>query len=300
MKKAIVFSGQGSQFTNMGKEFLTSHMVEIANKVLGYDVLEILENKNNELNDTYYTQPMIALVSIAIYDKCKAYIDADAFLGFSLGEYVALYASGIYDFETILKIVKKRSELMQKASVGNKGKMAAVINLDETIIKNICDSISEQLNEVLVIANYNSKNQIVISGTYDAIELASQKLKEAGAKRVITLNVSGAFHSPLMKQAGKELKEYLSRIPQITTTKSVYLNTTAMPLNQNELLERLEEQIQSPVYFYQSIEQMIKDGYTHFIEMGPGTVLSQLIKKNYPEVMVNNIEKIEDFINLRG
>lgn len=298
MKVAVVFSGQGSQYTNMGLDFLSKETINHANKLLGYDVLEILKNENNELNMTLYTQPMMVLTEIAIYEAYLKNYPIDGILGFSLGEYSALYAAGVYDFDQILKIISKRALFMQEAAIANPGKMAAVMNMDVTKLEEICGKINK--DETLVCANYNSRSQIVISGTSKAIEMALPILKENGAKRVIELNVSGAFHSPLMKKAGEKLEAYLNTMSEKPSLKPVYLNTTADVLKDEELVMRLKEQIQSPVYFYQSIEKMIKDGYTHFVEIGPGKVLSQLIKKNYPELMVRNIDRKEDFDQLEG
>ena len=298
MKIGILFSGQGSQFAQMGIDFLTQEQIKCANQILGYDVLTILRNEENQLNDTYYTQPMMVLVEMAMYDHYIKKNRVDGLLGFSLGEFTAFYAAGIYDFETTLRIIQKRATYMQEAALKHPGSMAAVLNLEPEKIEHICQEINQQ--ETLVCANYNAKNQIVISGTNNAIEKAITSLKEQGAKRVIKLNVSGAFHSPLMKEAGMKLRKFLNDMETKPAQLPIYLNTTAQVLKDNEILMRIEQQIQSPVYFYQSVEQMIKDGYTHLIEIGPGNVLSQLVKRNYPTVKVYNIEKKEDLNHLEG
>lgn len=297
MKKAVLFVGQGSQYTNMGLDFLDNDnakkKLDIANEILGFNILDILKNENNELNKTKYTQTITAFITIVMYDTFLGYGNhADAFLGFSLGEYVALYAAGVYNFEEVMKIVSARAKFMEEASVLNPGKMVAVLNADLEVLKNIVDKIS--LNDNINIANYNAKNQVVVSGSNTAIELLILKLKEKQIKRVIPLNVSGAFHSKLMEDAGKSLRIYLNMFKPKINSMPVYMNVTAKPLNINNLNDLLEKQIKSSVYFYQSIEQMINDGITEFIEIGPGIVLSQLVRKNYPNVLVKNINKLSD------
>ncbi|VEU80979.1 ACP S-malonyltransferase [Haploplasma axanthum] len=303
MKRAVLFVGQGSQYTNMGIDFLNNdkaeNLINKATKILGYDIRKILENENGELNNTLYTQPIVALITIIMYERFLEYgIDINGFLGFSLGEYVALYASGIYDFESIIRIIDKRAKLMNEASTKNQGGMAAVLNANLSDIERICNEVSKE--NYVTIANYNSKNQIVISGTSLGIEQASKVLKELGVKRVLPLNVSGAFHSNLMSEAGILLKTYLKSFKTNENEKECFMNVTGKPLIYDELLDNMEQQIKSPVKFYQSIEEMINNGYQEFIEIGPGNVLTQLIKKNYPEVKTFNINKLTDLEILEG
>lgn len=302
MKKAVIFGGQGSQSTNMGMDFLclekNQEKVAIASKILGFDVISAVKNLNNELGETRYAQPLLVLIMILMFDEYHENHQVDGFLGFSLGEYVALYASGIYDFETTMSIVNKRSQLMEEAAKKCPGKMAAILNFDEAKIVEICNQVNQ--TDVLVPANFNSRSQLVISGSLEGIKQGIDKLKFEGAKRIVELNVSGGFHSPLMQDAGKKLKNYLLTKHKNKNSKPVYLNTTAKQLVLSDLESELEKQIQSPVYFYQSIEQMIDDGFQFFVEIGPGKVLSQLIKRNYSDVIVKNICELNDLDNGEG
>lgn len=294
MKIAIMFSGQGSQYTNMGIDIFTKYpeKVKIASEILEFDVLKVLKNENNELKNTIYTQTLMTLLMIMLYDEIKDTIAIKGLLGFSLGEYSALYASGIYNFETILKLVKYRAALMNDATNKYPGKMIAVLNFDLKLLENEVKSINTKL-EPLIIANYNAKNQLVVSGSNKSVDSLIEKLSQLGVKRVIPLNVSGAFHSNLMNEASIKLNDYLIKLTKNNQQIPVYLNTTAKPLLIDDLEVELTKQIKSPVYFYQSIEEMIKDGFDTFIEVGPGNVLSNLVKRNY-DLKVFNVENLKD------
>lgn len=299
MKTVIMFSGQGSQYPNMGIDFLelenNQEKINIANNILGFDIKEAIKNNNNELSSTKYNQPLMTVIMMLMFDYYKSSkFDCNAVLGFSLGEYAALYASGIYSFNDIVEIVKKRALYMEEAALENKGMMAAVLTNDLALIEEVCSNLNKD-NEVLVIANYNSKSQFVISGTVNAINKSTLLLKEKGVKRVIPLNVSGAFHSPLMANAGKRLYSDLGLFKKNKMEIPIYLNKTANIANVDELELRLMEQVYSPVLFYQTIDNLILEGYDNFIEIGPGKVLSQLVSRNYKNVTVNTIEKITDF-----
>lgn len=303
MKKAVMFSGQGSQYPLMGIEFLklkkNEEKIKIANEILNFDVLKALENKNNELNETKYVQPLMVLVSILIFDKFKTITNIDGVLGFSLGEYSALYASEIYSFEDILNIVKIRSELMNEASIKYPGKMAAILNFDLNELEQIVNKVNNNLDKIVTIANYNSRKQLVISGNDEGVEEVINILKDLNVKRIIPLNVSGGFHSKLMYESSEKLYNELLKYNKNKNKYDLYLNTTANKVVVLDLEEELKKQIYSSVLFYQTIEQMIKDGYNTFIEIGPGKVLSNLVKRNYKDVLVYNIENIEDLNNLK-
>lgn len=299
MKIGIMFSGQGSQYANMGLDIFLKYpeKVKLASEILEFDVLKVLENKDDELKNTLYTQTLMTLLMIMLFDELKDYVGIEGLLGFSLGEYSALYASGIYDFETILKLVKYRATLMDEATNKYSGKMAAVITNDLELLEIEINKLNSEI-EPLVIANYNSKNQFVVSGTSNNVDKLIINLKEQGIRKIIPLNVSGAFHSNLMNEASLKLNKYLNTLTKNNNKLPIYLNTTAKPLNINDLESELTKQIKSSVYFYQAIEEMIKDGFNTFIEIGPGNVLTNLVKRNY-DVKVFNIENLNDLTKWR-
>ncbi|WP_162146914.1 ACP S-malonyltransferase [Acholeplasma granularum] len=303
MKTAILFSGQGAQYVNMGIDFIESvpnlrTRLKKMSKILQMD-LEALLKDDKKINDTLYTQPLMVAVEILIHDYLKELgLKVDGYTGFSLGEFSALYASNFYDEDAILKLIKKRAELMQEASINNPGSMAAILSLSDSDVEKICKEVSTN-TDIVVAANYNSDGQLVISGSRLAVEKAVTLAKEKGARRAMMLNVSGAFHSPYMKEAGIKLKAYAKEF-EIDEPKSItYKNTDAKVLNKNEVLEEIENQISSPVYFKQTIENMLKDGFTRFIEVGPGQVLTGLLKKITPESQVYNVSKFTDLANLK-
>jgi len=293
-----MFSGQGSQYPLMGLDFINlesnKNKIKTANQILGFDVKKALKNINGELEQTKYVQPLMVLVSMLIYDEFKKNHHIDGLTGFSLGEYTALYAAGIYDFETTLKLVKKRSELMEEASINYPGKMAAVLNFDLEKLNKIVNKINNDNDKIVTIANYNSKKQFVISGNEMGINETIKLLKEENVRRIIPLNVSGGFHSKLMYKPSEKLYEYLITLTKTKNKIPIYMNTTADKLIFEKLENELQRQMYSSVYFYQSIEKMIKDGYNTFIEIGPGKVLSNLVKRNYNNINVYNIEYYND------
>ncbi|MCF7931162.1 MAG: ACP S-malonyltransferase [Acholeplasmataceae bacterium] len=305
MKKlALVFAGQGSQYAGMGIDLVDAFLElkekeKKASDFLGFDVREILLSTDGKINETEFTQGLVLLTSIYAYEIFKTLnVKVSAVTGFSLGEYSALYAANVFDFEHIMRIIQKRSEFMKACSLKYPGKMAAVIGLSKDIVEKICQESSEK--GIVVAANYNSPIQIVISGEEQAVIYASEKAKEAGAKRVMMLNVSGAFHSPLMKEAGENLYDFLRNLTYNAPKFPIYMNTTAKPLIQDNLYQEMEKQIQSSVYFEQTIEQMVQDGVTHIIEIGPGTVLSGLIKKININIEVSHFGKLNDLEELKG
>ena len=296
MKIALMFSGQGSQYPEMGVDFITSDLIEVFEKIYGYNPLDALKNNNGELSQTLYVQPLMILCEIAILKAYKEKYKFDGVLGFSLGEFSAYYASGVLSLEDVFKIVKHRSIFMQEEALKTKGAMAAVLNLDpskiQELIRNGFDGVQ--------IANYNSKTQVVISGSVDSIDKMTPILLEKGAKRVIKLNVAGAFHSKMMENAGSNLYEKIKEYKSMNMDIPIYLNTTAKPLTSIlDVHKEIRKQVSNSVLFYQTIENMINDGYDCFIEIGPGTVLSNLVKKNY-DALVFNLDKKTDLNNLEG
>lgn len=303
-KLGLVFSGQGSQYTGMGLDFIEFNPLlkekELqATHILGYDVKEVLSSSDGKLNETKYTQPMILLSTIFAYESFKSFsVEVEAVAGFSLGEYSAFYASEIFNFEQIIRLIDQRSTFMQQCAIQNPGKMAAILGLSPLEVETICQDASSE--GIVLCANYNSPVQTVISGEERAVLKAIELSKMRGAKRAIELNVSGAFHSPLMKDAGDQLYNYVKLIPYQEPVFPVYLNTTAEPLDSKDLYKVMKNQIQTPVYFEQTIKNMANRGITHFIEIGPGTVLSGLIKKIDINLEVTNLNKAADLELLKG
>ena len=282
MKKAYIFPGQGSQFPGMAKELYENNptareMLEKANEILGFRITDIMFNGTaEELKQTNVTQPAIFLHSVVLA-KCLPDFAPDMVAGHSLGEFSALVAAGAMDFEEGLKLVSIRAQAMQKACEMNPGAMAAVIRLPAEKIEEICAGIEEG---IVVGANYNCDDQIVISGETAAVEAACIKLKEAGARRALPLPVGGAFHSPLMEPARAELAEGIEKAVFHTPVCPVYQNVTAQPsTDPTEIKANLLAQLTSPVRWTQSVRNMIADGADTFIELGPGQVLQGLVSK---------------------
>ena len=279
MKKAYIFPGQGSQFPGMGKDLydnnpLARTLFEKADEILGFSISAIMFNGTAEdLKQTNVTQPAVFLHSV-IMAKCLDDFHPDMVAGHSLGEFSALVACGALDFESALKLVAVRAQAMQRACESNPGTMAAVITLPEDKISEICESC----DGIVVPANFNSKRQIVISGEVDAINQACVKMKEAGARRALVLPVGGAFHSPLMEPARQELAECIEQTNFMTPNCPIYQNVTASPTTDpNVIKENLLKQLTSPVRWTHTVENMISDGATDFIEVGPGAVLQGLV-----------------------
>ncbi len=283
--KAYVFPGQGAQFTGMGKELyensaLAKDLFEKANNILGFRITDIMfEGTAEELKETKVTQPAVFLHSVILAKTLN--IKPDMVAGHSLGEFSALVANGTLSFEDGLKLVSQRALAMQKACEIKPSTMAAVLNLDDKIVEEICASI----DGVVVAANYNCPGQLVISGEYKAVEIACEKMKEAGAKRALILPVGGAFHSPIMEPAGEKLAAAIEATTFSTPTCPVYQNVTASAVSDaNEIKKNLIIQLTAPVRWTQSVQQMIKDGATSFTEVGPGKVLVGLVNKIDKEV----------------
>lgn len=283
--KAYVFPGQGAQFTGMGKDLYESsaeakELFEKANEILGFRITDIMfEGSAEELKETKVTQPAVFLHSVILFKTLNATPDMVA--GHSLGEFSALVANGALSFEDGLKLVSQRAMAMQKACEITPSTMAAVLNLDDKIVEDIC----AQIDGVVVAANYNCPGQLVISGEYKAVEAACEKMKEAGAKRALILPVGGAFHSPMMEPAREELAAAIEATTFSTPSCPVYQNVTASAVSDPaEIKNNLIAQLTGAVRWTQSVNQMIADGATSFTEVGPGKVLVGLVNKINKEV----------------
>ncbi len=281
MKTAYIFPGQGSQFPGMAQELyennpLAHEMLERANNILGFRITDIMFNGTAEdLKRTDVTQPAVFLHSV-VMAACTPDFKPDMVAGHSLGEFSALVAAGALEFEDGLRLVAIRAQAMQKACESVPGTMAAVIRMPAPEIESICASCKG----IVVAANYNSDDQIVISGEAEAVREASDKLKEAGAKRVLPLTVGGAFHSPLMEPARAELAEGISKTNFRTPVCPIYQNATAQASTDPEVIKaNLLAQLTSSVRWTQSVRNMMSDGAEQFIELGPGNVLQGLVKK---------------------
>ena len=287
MRYAQVFPGQGSQFVGMGKDLFDQyseakkHFLE-ANKILGFKITEIMfEGSQKELTETNIAQPAIFIHSIIKSRLVKKKGEIIGVAGHSLGEFSALVASNSISFQDGLKLVNIRAKEMRKACEENPGTMAAVIGLENESVENCCSKIKE----IVVPANYNCPGQIVVSGEKKAIISVSKILNESGARKVIELNVGGAFHSPLMLPAKKELEKYIERIEFKKPSSLIYQNSVGKGVsNIGEIRKNLVDQLISPVLWTQSINQMVNDGIKNFVEIGPGRVLQGLIKKINPNL----------------
>ena len=279
--KAYVFPGQGAQFVGMGKDLYENYPVakklfEKANEILGFRITDLMfEGTEEDLKQTRVTQPAIFLHSV-ILAKTLEDFKPEMVAGHSLGEFSALVANGALSFEDGLKLVYKRAMAMQKACEIEQSTMAAIIGLEDKMVEDVCAAI----DEIVIPANYNCPGQLVISGSMKGVDIACEKLKEAGAKRALPLKVGGAFHSPLMEPARVELAEAINSTNFNTPICPVYQNTDAKPYTDPvKIKENLIKQLTSPVRWTQTMQNMIADGMTSYTEVGPGTVLQGLLKK---------------------
>ena len=285
--KAYIFPGQGAQFSGMGLSLyetstLARSLFEQANEILGFNITKIMfEGSVEDLKQTKVTQPAIFLHSVILAKSLEDRFRPDMVAGHSLGEFSALVANKTLKFEDGLKLVSQRAQAMQKACDSSNGTMAAVLGLENKIVEQTCNSI----NGIVVAANYNCPGQLVISGGVDAIQKACEQLKEKGARRALVLPVGGAFHSPLMAPAREQLSAAIENTQFRTPCCPIYQNVIASPvLNESEIKNNLISQLTAPVKWAQSVQQMIDDGGTEFIEVGPGNVLQGLVRKINREV----------------
>ncbi|MDX2302021.1 MAG: ACP S-malonyltransferase [Microscillaceae bacterium] len=279
--KAYIFPGQGAQFTGMGQNLYESsetarELFEQANEILGFKITEVMFSGTDEdLRQTKVTQPAIFLHSV-ITALISTDFQPDMVAGHSLGEFSALVANQALSFEDGLRLVAQRASAMQKACELQPSTMAAVLGLDDEVVERVC----AEIEEIVVPANYNCPGQLVISGSIAGVEQAMAKLQEAGAKRVIQLSVGGAFHSPLMEPARQELSLAIENTPFQTPIAPIYQNIHAAPSQDvAEIKQNLNAQLTGAVRWTQTVQNMLRDGATHFIEVGPGKVLQGLVKK---------------------
>ena len=299
MKHAFIFPGQGSQFPGMGKlhyenSAFAKKLFEQANAVLGFRISDIMFNGTEEdLKQTNVTQPAVFLHSIIAYksiDHSKSSGSPDMVAGHSLGEFSALVANGTLSFDDALQLVTIRANAMQKACDIVPSTMAAIINLADEKVEAICKEVKQETGEIVVPANYNCPGQLVISGSVKGIEIACERMKEAGAKRALVLPVGGAFHSPLMLPAKKELAAAIKATKFHAPTCAVYQNVVAKGImDKEEIKQYLIDQLTGAVRWTQSVQAMIADGAYKFTEAGPGKVLQGLVLKINKEMQVDGV-----------
>jgi [acyl-carrier-protein] S-malonyltransferase len=289
--RAYIFPGQGSQFVGMGRDLYTNHakakaLFEEANQILGFSITDIMfEGTEEILKRTDIAQPAIFIHS-TILAAITPDFRPDIVAGHSLGEFSALVASQVLSFEDGLNLVVARASAMNKACEKNPGTMAAILGLSDELVARTCESI----DGIVAPANYNTPGQLVISGTLHGVSLACEALQNAGAKKIIPLKVSGAFHSSLMEPAKEELAVAIAKVPFKKGICPIYQNVTALPTFEPETIkEQLLQQLTSPILWTQTIQHMVSDGVINFIECGPGTVLQGLVKKIDKEIQVSGI-----------
>ena len=290
--KAYIFPGQGAQFVGMGKDLyeksaIARNLFEQANEILGFRITDLMfQGTIEDLKQTKVTQPAVFLHAVAVALSATDFAPAMVG-GHSLGEFSALVANKTLHFEDALRLVAKRAEAMQKACEIIPSTMAAVIGLVDEIVERICLEIED---EVVVPANYNCPGQLVISGSLKGIEIASEQLKAAGAKRVLVLNVGGAFHSPLMSPAREELADTIEATSFYSPIAPIYQNVNGMSSSNVDVIKaNLIAQLTGPVKWTQMVQNMLADGATHFIECGPGKVLQGLVGKIAQGITVESL-----------
>ncbi|MEE3152611.1 MAG: ACP S-malonyltransferase [Candidatus Neomarinimicrobiota bacterium] len=304
MKNGWLFPGQASQKVGMGKDLfdkteLGKKYYTIANDILDIDIQSISFNGPGELlNKTKYTQPAIFIVSTIIGQiMIENGYSTNGVAGHSLGEYSALAVSGAYDFESGLELVKLRSESMYNAGKTNPGTMAVIVGMSAREVENLCTKNNTSDN-LVVAANYNTENQIVVSGHIESVEALIRTAKNNGAKMAVPLNVSGAFHSPLMTPAREELAAKLDSIDISDISIPLYTNVDAKPITKGrDIKDSLIRQLENPVLWYNSIEKMIRDGFNSFLEVGPGKILQGLNRKINSTIPTQGIQSHEDILN---
>ncbi len=299
--RALMFSGQGSQYVGMGQDLCSDGAVrqlfQSADDILGYSLSEICWNGPVEkLRETRYTQPALFVHEAALLTNLLQRLAPSAVAGHSLGEYSALYAAGVLSFEDALKLVALRGELMFHAGLEQPGTMAAIVGLEDAKVEELCASIQ---GGIVVPANYNSPGQVVISGDQVVLRDSLAVFKEAGARMVTELQVSGAFHSPLMKPAQEKLAETIHRTAFVDAKVDVYCNADAsLHRNAAELKEQLIAQLVQPVRWTQTLLAMKNAGIDEFVEIGPGKVLQGLVKRSLTEVRISGFDKLSDLESL--
>lgn len=299
MKTAFLFSGQGAQYNEMGKDFYAEFsevrdIFDTVSRLLETDMAEICFNDDARLNETSYTQPAILTVSYSIQHVLKKSmgISADVVAGLSLGEYTALVSSGALSFEEAIPLVHRRGSLMEKAVPDGKGAMAAILGLEASVLAQLCKEVSEE--SFVSIANFNAPGQLVISGETSGVNKVMDKTMDKGAKKAVLLKVSGPFHTKMLESASREFAETLDKVNFQPFNKTVYTNVTADAYSNIESIKPLlTKQIASSVKFEQMIRQMISDGVTTFIQVGPGKSLRSFVKRIDKSVTVKNIEKVK-------
>ena len=301
-KTAFLFAGQGAQKLGMASDLyeafpIVREIFDTARRILGYDLRHLIDHDEEKLNQTRYTQPAILTTSIAIYRLLleRGY-NADLVAGLSLGEYSALVASEALAFEDAVALVAKRGEFMETAAPAGTGKMIAVMNMDASVIEEACRKASEK--GIVTPANYNTPGQIVIGGEVKAVGQALEFLKEAGAKRLIPLKVSGPFHTALLQPASEKLAVELEKIVFRPFNIPLIGNTEAKVMTESEVKSLLARQVMEPVRFYESIETMKKLGLTEVIEIGPGKVLSGFMKKIDKTIPTTTVEDLASLTDL--
>ncbi len=290
--RAYVFPGQGAQYPGMGKDLyenspMAKELFEKANEILGFRITDLMfDGTEEDLRQTKVTQPAIFLHSVILAKTLGEKFKPEMVAGHSLGEFSALVSAGALSFEDGLKLVSQRAMAMQKACEAEPSTMAAIVGLDDEIVEEVCASI----DDVVVAANYNCPGQLVISGSFAGIDKACEKLTEKGAKRALKLSVGGAFHSPLMEPARAELAEAIKNTAIVEPVCAIYQNVNAKPFtNPAEIKENLIAQLTAPVRWTQTVQNMLADGATSFVEIGPGKVLQGLIKKIDRQVEAESI-----------
>lgn len=299
--KVALFSGQGSQYVGMTADLaerfqVAKTLAARANEVLGYDLSDLMINGPTEvLTQTQHTQPALFVHEAMILAITNIGENVDAFAGHSLGEFSALYASGALNFEDALELVKKRATIMYETGKQIPGTMAAVVGLDNEQVAAICRELSTDVNNVIVPANYNSIGQIVVSGNTELVRASLDVFKSNGARMARELQVSGAFHSPLLTIAMQDWTNAVTATPFRNASKPVYNNTTALPEQQANLLQQAAiEQMVSPVLWTQTLQNLHANGFTSFIEVGPQAVLQGLVKRTLESVSIYGLDKAVD------
>ncbi|MBM7636460.1 ACP S-malonyltransferase [Streptococcus saliviloxodontae] len=302
-KRAFLFAGQGAQKLGMASDLVEQYPIvketfDTASAILGYDLRDLIDHDDEKLNQTRYTQPAILTTSVAIYRLLvENGVTPDIVAGLSLGEYSALVAAGALSFEDAVALVAKRGEFMETAAPAGSGKMVAVMNTEASLIEDICQKAS--IKGVVTPANYNTPGQIVIGGEVDAVNEAVELLKEAGVKRLIPLNVSGPFHTALLRSASEKLAVELEKVNVDDFQIPLVGNTEAKIMQHSEIKSLLARQVMEPVRFYDSIEVIKEFGIDEVIEVGPGKVLAGFLKKidkTIPVASIDNQASLEEFL----